>query len=90
MALAHRPTMSSLQGEKNADPGEAPKSSVEHPESGPPVQVNGDASDSGYNEAKDRPAEKPARRKRRNPRLPSDNQYGTHHLRRSEQLQSKR
>ena len=57
--------------------------SVEHPKSKPPMQGEGDALDSGCTDTKDCQAERPAGPRRRNPRLPSDDQYGHHNLRRS-------
>ena len=73
--------------EEDADPGEPPKFSVKRPESEAPTQGEGNALDTGHTETEDRQAEKPARPKRRNPRLTSDNQYGPHNPGHLERLQ---
>ena len=79
--------------EEDADPGEALKFSAERLEPEPHTEGEGNVLDTNvkdstdakdHTDAKDRRAEKPARPKRRNPRLPSDNQYIPHNPRHSE------
>ena len=67
--------------EDDADPGEAPMSSMEHPKSKPPRQGEGDALDGSGTNARDSRAEKPAGPSRRNPRITLDDQYRHHNFR---------
>ena len=78
--------------EEDVDSGEAPKCSLEHLKSKPPIQVKGkgDTLDSDCTNAEDRRAERPAGPRRQNPRSALDDQYGHHNPKRSERLWSKR